>query len=369
MSCIMRWYARRSDAAEATLELGFGHELRQVGDLRHQIGLLDSGGDPLLQLARARRPIAVASLAEPRARAVRRDIVEAEAAAAPRIVHLAVKTDRVGQRSAGMGRERRRNAEVLRRIRAAVERHRSRHRARPVFRAGHDRRESLAVDVEREHDDDRAALGLRIGGALDGEPHQRREQIVDRQAARRRGVARHLHESLLVDLEPLALRGREQNVAQAGRQIVAPLVDDPHAAVGDAHAADRVGGDLVLPRSGRGSCIARASAQSASTPGTGRRPMRNSSTAGRPAGLAQQRLHVHVAPERVRRHLDARRERQHAGTEHEPRAALAEPVGEIVDDEIELVGADRHRAQRAALHPSRIVLLENPHGALDVVRA
>ena len=42
------------------------------------------------------------------------------------------------------------------------------------------------------------------------------------------------------------------------------------------------------------------------------------------------------------------------------------PVGEVVHHEIEVLAAHRQRAQRAAFHPPRIVLLEEAHRALDV---
>ncbi len=95
--------------------------------------------------------------------------------------------------------------------------------------------------------------------------------------------------------------------------------------------------------------------------------MRNWSNAGNAAVSRSRAWTLTIPAERACRHLDARRKRQHAGLQRDAGTALAIPVGQVVDDEIELVAANRERAQRAAFHPSRIVPLQQAHRALDIL--
>ena len=171
----------------------------------------------------------------------------------------------------------------------------------------------------------------------------------------------------MVCLHPLAVRRRQQDGSDAGGQIVAPLVDDPQVAVGDADAPEGIGGNLVSI--GAIERLERTREHPVGDEARHRQPADAELLERRQAaGLAQQRLHVDVAPQRVRGHLDARCERQQAGLQHDARAPPAEPVREVVGGEVELVAADRHRAQRAAFHLPGIVRLEDARTALDVVR-
>ena len=208
---------------------------------------------------------------------------------------------------------------MLRQIGAAVERHRPRHRARPVLRARHDRRESLAVDVERDDGNDGPALGLRIAArALGGEPHQRREELARRDTLRGRAASRvTLRKPLLVDPKPLAVRRRQQHVAHAGRQIVAPFVDDRARCRRRCSRCGSCRRRPGIPRCDRASASrGRAPSRRArSAPAGGR--CASSSNAGKPAVSRSSACTFTYRPNGFAGTSTLADERQHAGPEHD----------------------------------------------------